>query len=435
MATDVRDLRDNEQEFQTTKRDVHRELIEQMDMTVLGTLTEDERKTAIREQAQGILSGRRDLLLSLSERSRLQEEILDEFFGLGPLEPLVADPTISDILVNGYKTVYVEQFGTLRHRPDITFRNEQHLIQIVQRICERVGRRVDEASPIVDARLADGSRVNAIVPPLALDGTLLSIRKFGDKPLLAKDLIRYESVTQDMLNFLSACVDSGMNCIISGGTGSGKTTLLNLLSSYIPPDERIATIEDAAELRLQQPHVARMETRPAGLEGTGAITMRDLVKNSLRMRPDRIVIGECRGSEAFDMLQAMNTGHEGSLTTLHANTPRDAIGRLEMLVATAVDMPIWIIRRQIASAIHIVVQATRLRGGKRKIIAISELTGMEGDIITMHDLFVFHQTGVDENRCAVGYHTGCGVRPRCYKQLEENGHDLPQGMFEERPSK
>lgn len=433
MATDGRD--DSEQRFQELKRDVHRELIAQMDMSVLGTLTEDERKAAIRDQAQSILAGRKDLLLSLSERSRLQEEILDEFFGLGPLEALVDDPTVSDILVNGHKTVYVEQFGTLRPRPDIVFHSERHLIQIVQRICERVGRRVDEASPMVDARLVDGSRVNAIVPPLALDGTLLSIRKFGDNPLLAKDLIRYESVTQDMVNFMSACVDSGLNCLISGGTGSGKTTLLNLLSSYIPPTERIATIEDAAELRLQQPHVARMETRPASIEGSGEISMRDLVKNALRMRPDRIVIGECRGSEAFDMLQAMNTGHEGSLTTLHANSPRDAISRLEMLVAMAVDMPIWIIRRQIASAVHIVVQASRLRGGKRKIIAISEITGMEGEVITMHDLFVFRQTGVDQNRAAVGFHTGCGIRPRCYHQLEENGHDLPLNMFEERTSK
>jgi pilus assembly protein CpaF len=247
---------------------------------------------------------------------------------------------------------------------------------------------------------------------------------------MAKDLLRYESLTQEMIDFLSACVESGLNCIISGGTGSGKTTLLNLLSSYIPQDERIATIEDAAELRLQQPHVARMETRPPSLEGTGEVKMADLVRNALRMRPDRIVIGECRGPEALDMLQAMNTGHDGSLTTLHANTPRDAVSRLEMLVATAVDMPVWIIRRQIVSAVHIIVQASRLRGGKRKITCISEITGMEGEVISMHDLFTFRQTGLDQNKAAVGYHTACGIRPRCLEHLAESGHELPSGMFE-----
>jgi pilus assembly protein CpaF len=313
------------------------------------------------------------------------------------------------------------------------FNDEKHLLQIVQRIAGRIGRRVDEMSPMVDARLADGSRVNAIIPPLALDGTLLSIRRFGAKPFLADDLVNKGAITPDMMQFLSACIKARVNMVISGGTGSGKTTLLNALSAFIPHDERIATIEDAAELRLQQPHIARMETRPANIEGVGQVTTRDLVRNALRMRPDRIIIGECRGPEALDMLQAMNTGHEGSMTTVHANDTRDAMSRLEMMVGMAgFDLPLWIIRRQIANAIQIVVQVARLVGGTRRIVKISEVTGMEGDVTSMHDLFGFKQTGVDANGAAKGHFFVNGLRPRCLEKLEIAGIPLPVEMFERR---
>jgi pilus assembly protein CpaF len=359
-------------------------------------------------------------------------EVLDETFGLGPLEPLIQDPAITDILINGPKTIYVERFGRLA-RSDVVFNDERHLLQIVQRIVSRVGRRVDETMPMVDARLPDGSRVNAIIPPLALDGPLVSIRRFGASPLLFQDLIAKRSITQEMVDFLSGCIRTRINILISGGTGSGKTTLLNALSGFIPADERVATIEDAAELRLQQPHVVRMETRPRNIEGVGEITTRDLVKNALRMRPDRVIIGECRGPEALDMLQAMNTGHDGSLTTIHANDTRDAISRLEMMVGMAgYELPIWIIRRQIASAIQIVVQVARLSGGARKIVRISEITGMESDIITMHDIFAFKQTGVDDNRIAQGYFYANGIHPRCSERLESSGNRLPAAMFERR---
>ncbi len=337
------------------KKELHQQLIASMDLSAIGTMNESELRLEVRRAAEELCRLSSDLL-SLSERERLVEEVLDETFGLGPLEPLMRDPT--------------------------------------QRIASRVGRRVGETSPMVDARLADGSRVNAIIPPLALDGTLVSIRRFGAKPLLIDDLISKKAITQDMVRFLAACVKARINMVISGGTGSGKTTLLNALSCYIPDTERVATIEDAAELQLQQPHLARMETRPPNIEGSGEVTTRDLVRNALRMRPDRIIIGECRGPEALDMLQAMNTGHDGSLTTIHANDTRDALGRLEMMVGMAgFDMPMWIIRRQIASAIQIVVQVARLTGGVRKIIKISEITGMEGEIMSMHDVFGYKQTG------------------------------------------
>jgi pilus assembly protein CpaF len=371
-------------------------------------------------------------LLNLSERERLVNEVLDETFGLGPLEPLMRDPTISDILINGPKTIYIERQGRLT-RSDVVFNDERHLLQIVQRIVGRVGRRVDETTPMVDARLLDGSRFNAIIPPLALDGALVSIRRFGTRPLLFQDLVDKKSITQAMVDFLSACVKARLNMLISGGTGSGKTTLLNALSGFIPDDERVATIEDAAELRLQQSHVVRMETRPPNVEGTGEVTTRDLVKNALRMRPDRVIIGECRGPEALDMLQAMNTGHDGSLTTIHANDTRDALSRLEMMVGMAgFDLPIWIIRRQIASAIHIVIQASRLPGGARKIVKISEITGMEGDVISMQDLFAFKQTGVDDDRVAQGYFYASGIRPQCLDRLESAGIRLPASLFERR---
>jgi pilus assembly protein CpaF len=356
--------------------------------------------------------------------------VVDETFGLGPLEPLMHDPTVSDILINGPKTVYVEKNGRLE-LSEVRFSNEQHLLQIIQKIVGRVGRRVDESSPMVDARLEDGSRFNAIISPLALDGSLVSIRRFPANPMMAADLIARHSIAPQMVEFLAACVKARCNVLISGGTGSGKTTLLNILSGYISGSERIATIEDAAELRMQQSHVVRMETRPANIEGNGEVTSRDLLRNAMRMRPDRIVIGESRGPEALDMLQAMNTGHEGSMTTLHANDSREALSRLEMMVGMAgFDLPIWIIRRQIASAVEIVVQASRLAGGVRKITQISEITGMEGEIISMHDIFTFKQTGLDENGAAVGQFYATGVRPHCLEKLEASGIQLPFDMFE-----
>jgi pilus assembly protein CpaF len=394
-------------------------------------MDEQELRLEVRRAAEELCRARADLL-NLSERERLVNEVLDETFGLGPLEPLMRDPAVTDIMVNGPKVIYVERKGRLE-RVDVAFNDERHLLQIVQRIAGRVGRRVDETSPMVDARLPDGSRVNAIIPPLALDGTLLSIRRFGARPLQVADLIANKAITAEMIEFLSSCIKARVNIVISGGTGSGKTTLLNALSSYIPNDERVATIEDAAELRLQQPHVARMETRPPNIEGTGQVTTRDLVKNALRMRPDRIIVGECRGPETLDMLQAMNTGHDGSMTTIHANETRDAISRMEMMIGMAgFDLPIWIIRRQIASAVQIVIQVARLSGGVRRIVKISEITGMEGDVMSMHDLFLFKQTGVDGNRVAQGYFQATGIRPQCLERMEVSGNALPVSMFERR---
>jgi pilus assembly protein CpaF len=420
-----------EERFLRYKRELHQQLIAGMDLSAIGTMSEDELRLEVRRAAEEMCRNSSDLL-NLSERERLVNEVLDETFGLGPLEALIRDPTITDILINGPKTVYVERQGRLT-RSDVVFNDERHLRQIVQRIVNRVGRRVDETTPMVDARLPDGSRVNAIIPPLALDGTLVSIRRFGSRPLLFQDLLAKRSITQEMVDFLSACVRARINILISGGTGSGKTTLLNALSSFIPDDERVATIEDAAELRLQQPHVVRMETRPPNVEKAGEITTRDLVKNALRMRPDRVIVGECRGAEALDMLQAMNTGHDGSLTTIHANDTRDAISRLEMMVGMAgFDLPIWIIRRQIVSAIQIVVQVARLSGGARKIVKISEITGMEGDVISMHDIFAYKQTGVDDNRVTQGYFYANGIHPRCLERLESSGNRLPASMFERR---
>jgi pilus assembly protein CpaF len=413
------------------KRELHQRLIGSMDLSAIGNLSEEELRREVRRVAEELCRLSPDLL-SLAERERLVNEVLDETFGLGPLEPLMKDTTISDILINGPKTVYIERRGRLE-RTEVAFNDDRHLLQIIQRIVSRVGRRVDETTPMVDARLPDGSRVNAIIPPLALDGCLMSIRRFGTKPLLIADLLGKKAVSQEMIQLLSACVKARINMLISGGTGSGKTTLLNALSAFIPPVERVATIEDAAELRLQQPHVVRMETRPANIEGSGEVTTRDLVKNALRMRPDRIVVGECRGPEALDMLQAMNTGHEGSLTTIHANDTRDALGRLEMMVGmVGFDLPMWIIRRQIASAIQVVVQVARLTGGARKVVKVSEITGMEGEVISMHDLFVFKQTGVDGEGNAVGQFQATGIRPRCMDRLSAAGVPLPVEMFERR---
>jgi pilus assembly protein CpaF len=420
-----------DERFLRLKQELHRQLIASMDLSAIGTMSEEELRSEVRRAAQQLSHHSSDLL-SLTERERLVSEVLDETFGLGPLEPLMRDGSITDILINGPKTVYVERRGRLE-RVNIVFNDERHLLQIVQRIVGRIGRRVDETTPMVDARLPDGSRVNAIIPPLALDGTLVSIRRFGSRPLLIQDLVTYQAITPEMVQFLSACVKARVNMVISGGTGSGKTTLLNALSAFIPPDERIATIEDAAELRLQQPHIARMETRPANIEGVGEVVTRDLVRNALRMRPDRIIVGECRGPEALDMLQAMNTGHEGSMTTIHANDTRDALSRLEMMVGMAgFDLPIWIIRRQIAAAIQVVVQVARLAGGARRVVKVSEITGMEGDVVSMHDVFTFKQTGVDDDGVAQGYFQATGLRPKCLEKLDISGARVPVELFERR---
>jgi pilus assembly protein CpaF len=370
--------------------------------------------------------------LNATERERLVVEVLDETFGLGPLEQLLRDPDISDILINGPKSIYIEKRGRLT-KSSVVFVDERHLVQVVQRIVGKVGRRIDETSPLCDARLMDGSRFNAVLSPIALDGAAVSIRRFGNKPLMAETLIANKSITKEMLQFLAACVQARVNLVISGGTGSGKTTLLNALSRYIPADERVVTIEDAAELRLQQPHVVRMETRPANIEGHGEIATRDLVKNALRMRPERIIVGECRGGEALDMLQAMNTGHDGSMTTIHANTPRDAISRMEMMVGMAgFELPIWVIRKQVASTINVIVQAARLIGGPRKITRITEITGMEGDVVSMQDIFEFKQTGLDENRIAVGHFVSNGIRPAVLEKLQACGIPVPVEIFERR---
>ena len=420
-----------ELEFQRIKAEVHRQVIGKIDLTTVGGMDDESLRWEIRRAATVLLDDRSDLL-NEAERDRLVNEVIDETFGLGPLEPLFRDASISDIMINGGDTVYIERNGQLE-RTKIKFADDNHLIKIIQRIVSAVGRRIDETSPMVDARLQDGSRVNAIIPPLALDGPLVSIRRFGSRPLRVDDLLNTQSITDEMVRFLSQCVEGRLNVLISGGTGSGKTTLLNILSSYIPVEERVATIEDAAELQLQQPHVIRMETRPRNIEGSGEVTTRDLVRNALRMRPDRIVVGECRGPEALDMLQAMNTGHDGSLTTVHANSPRDALSRLEMMIGMAgFELPVRTVRQQIASAINIVVQAVRLTGGARKIVRIAEITGMEGDVITMHDIYTFRQTGLDEQRKAQGYFSTTGMRPHCLERLESAGCGLPADMFEER---
>jgi pilus assembly protein CpaF len=418
-------------EFQRFKAQLHQQLVTGMDLSVLARLTKEQLRQEVRLVADELCK-RGSNLLNRQEREKLVNEVLDETFGLGPLESLLKDPTITDILINGPKTIYVERRGQLE-RTNVSFMDNKHLLNVIQRIVSQAGRRVDETSPMVDSRLPDGSRVNAIIPPLALDGAMVSIRRFGVQPIQAKDLLARKSLTQEMADFLSACVRARLNVLVSGGTGSGKTTLLNVLSAFIPEKERVVTIEDAAELRLQQAHVGRLETRPANVEGAGEVNTRDLVRNALRMRPDRIIIGECRGPEALDMLQAMNTGHEGSLTTVHANDTREALSRLEIMVGMAgLELPIWVIRRQIASAIHIVVQVSRLLGGDRKIIKVSEVVGLEGDNFTMHDVFAFKQTGVDARQVAQGYFHATGVRPHCLERLASFGVALPPNMFERR---
>lgn len=415
--------------YREIKNTLHSEILDQIDLESLHRIDETSASRQIRQLITEKLNHQRTPLSS-SERNQLTEEILHELFGLGPIEPLLADPTISDILVNGSRSVYVERRGLLE-KTDIRFDDDQHLMKIIDRIVSRVGRRVDESSPMVDARLADGSRVNAIIPPLSLDGPILSIRRFGVDPLKAEDLLTNQTLTPAMLELLKATVQGKLNILISGGTGAGKTTLLNVISAFIPAGERIVSIEDAAELQLKQDHVVRLEVRPPNIEGKGAVRQRQLVINALRMRPDRIIVGEVRGEEAVDMLQAMNTGHEGSLTTIHANTPRDALSRLETMISMAnLNLPDRAMRQQIASAINLVVQVTRLPDGSRKLVSISEITGMEGPMVTMQDLFVFERRGYDQEGRVQGRFVPTGIRPRFSERLFAAGIKLPAELFE-----
>jgi pilus assembly protein CpaF len=416
-------------DFGAVKAAIHRKLIQKLNLDRLTEVNRDDVRREVTQILEALVVGE-STPMNLQERERLATEVLDEVFGLGPLEPLLADPTVSDILVNTHKRVYIERKGMLE-MTSIQFRDDIHLMSIIDRIVSAVGRRVDESSPMVDARLADGSRVNAIIPPLAVDGPCLSIRRFGRDPLTADDLIHNNSLTESMLELLRGCVKARLNILVSGGTGAGKTTFLNVLSSYISNRERIVTVEDAAELQLHQDHVVRLETRPANIEGRGAIQQRQLVINSLRMRPDRIIVGEVRGEEALDMLQAMNTGHDGSLTTIHANTPRDALSRLETMVAMgSLNIPDSAIRRQIASAVDVVVQVSRLSDGTRKVIALSEITGMEGDIVSMQDIFVFRKRGIRDNGEVLGEFVPTGIRPKFAEKLQVSGINLPISMFE-----
>src|SRR5580698_152183 len=416
-------------EFQEIKFTLHRRLLDRINLEALSSIVGDRARIEIRAAVARLVE-EENPPLNLVEKERLIEEVLDEVFGLGPLEPLLQDPSISDILVTTPKLVYVERGGKL-YRTPVEFKDNNHLLRIIEKIVSRVGRRVDESSPLVDARLPDGSRVNAAIPPVAVDGPLLSIRRFGKELLEGDDLVKKLALTEGMLELLKACVRARLNVVISGGTGSGKTTLLNVLSSYIPENERIVTIEDAAELRLRQTHVARLETRPANIEGNGAIKIRDLVINALRMRPDRIIVGEVRSEEALDMLQAMNTGHDGSLTTIHSNTPRDAVGRLEVLVGMAnANMGVRSIRAQVTSAIDLMVQVARFSDGSRKITYITELVGLEGEQVTMQDIFLFEKSGIAENGKVLGRFKATGVRPRFFEKLRSSGIQLPASLFQ-----
>lgn len=415
--------------FQELKRRIHRRLIENIDISKLDMLRGGELAHEIGNIIENLIS-EEGVPLNQQEKERLIIEVQHETFGLGPIEPLLADPDISDILVNNCSNVYVERFGKLT-KTDVLFRDNSHLMQIIERIVSKVGRRIDESSPFVDARLPDGSRVNAIIPPLAIDGPVLSIRRFGVEPLKVGDLLRFGSLDERIETILHGAVKTRLNVLISGGTGTGKTTLLNVLSEYIPATERIVTIEDSAELHLKQDHVVRLETRPPNIEGKGEVTQRDLVRNALRMRPDRIIVGEVRGGEALDMLQAMNTGHDGSLSTIHSNSTRDALARLETMVLMAgMDLPERAIREQVASAIDVIIQLVRFPDGKRKIVKVSEITGLEGNTIVMQDIFVFDQKGVDKDGNIMGDFMATGVRPQFAERLRIAGYDLPQGIFE-----
>lgn len=414
--------------YHETKAHIHQVLLGRLDLEAMESLSPESLKEELRQMVERLLL-EENLVLNAGERRNLVRDIQYEMLGFGPLEPLLADPSVSDILVNTHQQIYVERKGKLE-LTEVTFIDDAHLLKIIDKIVSRMGRRVDESSPMVDARLPDGSRVNAIIPPLAIDGPILSIRRFAAVPLQIANLVEFRSMSHEMAQFIAALSEAKVNILISGGTGSGKTTLLNILSGYIPHSERVVTIEDAAELQLQQPHVVRLETRPPNIEGRGEVTQRSLVRNALRMRPDRIILGETRGPEALDMLQAMNTGHEGSMTTVHANTPRDAMARLENMIAMAgVELPARAARSQIASAIGVVIQANRLSDGTRKLTSIQEVTGMEGDTLTMQEIFAFKQTGVAANGAVEGHFSATGVRPRFWERLVTRGISLPETLF------
>ncbi len=430
-ATPLRPSSNKSDDFELVKRRIHNKLVDKLDLSRVGDLKGEQLRREIRLVVEHLCDAE-NTLINRTERDRIIEEVLDETFGLGPLELILKDPGVSDIMINGPKQIYVEKGGQLQ-LTGVEFRDNAHLMQIIDRIVSKVGRRVDETCPMVDARLEDGSRVNAIIPPLALDGAAVSIRRFGSNPLKLEDLLNFKALTPEMVMLLEGCIKARLNMIICGGTGSGKTTLLNTLSSFIPNDQRIITIEDAAELQLQQDHVVRLETRPANIEGNGAVTATDLVKNALRMRPERIIIGECRGGETLDMLQAMNTGHDGSLTTIHANNPRDGVARLEtMVMMSGFDLPIKAIRQQISSAVNLIIQANRLQGGPRRVTHITEINGMEGETVVMQDIFRFVQDGIGENGKAYGHFTATGVRPAFMNRLEQAGVKLPASTFRER---
>ncbi len=416
-------------EYHELKARIHDKLIDMMDLSKLDSIDQPRLVRDIRGLVEKILTSE-TVPLNLAERQRLFKEIQDEVLGLGPIEPFFQDPTISDILVNTYQEVYIERFGKLE-LTEVRFKDDAHLMRIIDKIASSVGRRVDEFSPMVDARLADGSRVNAIIPPLAIDGPMLSIRRFAVERLKLDGLVLLKSLTPEMGSLLMGIVKSRLNVLISGGTGSGKTTLLNVLSDFIPPDERIITVEDAAELQLQSDHVVRLETRPPNIEGKGEVTQRDLVRNTLRMRPDRIIVGEVRGSEAFDMLQAMNTGHDGCLTTIHSNSPRDALSRVETMVAmTGLDLPVRTVREYVSSAINVCIHTARLKDGSRKVVSFQEITGMEGEIITLQEIFRFEQTGVDKAGKAKGRFKATGIRPRFLDRFAIYGITVPTEILD-----
>jgi len=414
--------------FYEVKHKIHNRLVDELNLPALETMSKEEIEPEICPVIEKLLV-EENVVFNEKEKADLTAEILDELKGLGPLEPLLKDHTVSDILCNSYRNIYVERKGLLE-KTNLRFRDDAHLMNTIDRIVSNVGRRIDESNPMVDARLKDGSRVNAIIPPLALDGPMLSIRRFAVKPLKAEDLVQNNTLTSEFIRLLEGCVKAKLNVLISGGTGAGKTTLLNVLSGFIPGDERIITIEDSAELQMQQEHVVRLETRPASIEGTGTVTPRDLVRNSLRMRPDRIVVGEVRGAEAFDMLQAMNTGHEGSLSTIHANTPRDSLTRLEsMILTTGFNLPEQAMRFMISSALDLIIQVSRFSDGTRKIKSITEVVGMEGQIITLQDIFIFDKQGVDKDGKVVGRFRATGIRPKFAERLEVAGIDVPEELF------
>ena len=419
----------NNRDYQKLKHHLHQTLLDRVDLESMQRLSQEQIRDELKMLVERMLE-EETVVINDTERKNLTRDIQNEMLGFGPLETLLADPTVSDILVNTFKQVYVERFGKLE-LTDVTFTDDAHLMKIIDKIVSRVGRRIDESSPMVDARLPDGSRVNAIIPPLAIDGPIMSIRRFSVEPLRLDDLVKYKSMTADMAEILRGLGKSKVNILISGGTGSGKTTMLNVISGFINANERIVTVEDAAELQMQQPHIVRLETRPQNIEGKGEVTQRALVRNALRMRPDRIILGEVRGGEALDMLQAMNTGHEGSMATIHANTPRDALTRLENMISmAAASLPTKAMRQQISSAISVVVQVARLTDGQRKVLSIQEITGMEGDVITMQEIFSFRQTGLGEGGVVLGHFQASGIRPLFLERLRNFGITVSEALFD-----